>query len=280
MWSVKNQKKHMKEDFLHYVWKHQLFSKKNLKTIDQKNIEIVNSGIHNFNSGPDFFNAKVVIDDLLWAGNVEIHLKSSDWYLHQHENDENYDSVILHVVWEDDVAIFDKNNHVIPTLILNGLIDVHLIQNYQKLLLHPVDWIPCEKSISQTHSFLVENWKTRLYFDRLEDKSILINQLLNGFNNDYEAVLFKLLCKNFGLKINGDAFLSLANSIDYSILRKVSTDALKTNALFFGQAGFLQENIEHEYFLSLKREFDYLQHKFKLKPIFNGQFQFFKFSYD
>jgi len=266
----------MKEDFLHYVWKHQLFSKTKLLSTEFNIIEIVFPGIHNTNSGPDFLNAKIKIDDILWAGNVEIHVKSSDWYLHQHEKDSNYDSVILHIVWEDDVEVFSKNNLPLPTIHISKLVDKELLVNYKKLYSKQQRWIPCENSINTIDSFVFDHWKERLYFERLEEKSVLIDKLLNDSNNDYEAVLFKLLAKNFGLKTNAEAFLNFSNSVDFSVVRKVQNDAFKLQALFFGQTGFLEKKLEEKYVIDLKNEYDYLKHKFNLKPIHNGQFQFFR----
>lgn len=266
----------MNEDFLHYVWKHQLFSKIKLQTSELNNVEIISAGLHNTNSGPDFLNAKLKIDAVLWAGHVEIHVKSSDWYVHQHENDANYDAVILHVVWENDVAVFGKNNSTLPTLELQYLVDKNLLNQYQNLFSKKERWIPCENSITTIDSFVFENWKERLFFERLEEKSVLIHQLLKTSNNNYEAVLFKLLAKNFGLKTNGEAFLNFANSIDFSIVRKLQNDAFKLEALFFGQAGFLEKASEEKYVIELQKEYNYLKHKFKLTSIFNGQLQFFR----
>mgnify|MGYP000229944129 CR=1 FL=1 len=266
----------MKEDFLHYIWKHQLFSERSLQTIDSKELVVLSSGMHNHNSGPDFFNAKIEIDNLIWAGNVEIHVKSSDWYLHKHEIDSNYGSVILHVVWKNDVEIFDKNNQYLPTLEISNFISKDVLENYQRLFSKELHWIPCEKLIHSVDSFIVDNWKTRLYIERLETKSKLINDLLLESNNDYEAVLFKLLMKNFGLKINGNSFLNLANSIDFSIVRKEQSNLLKLNALLFGQAGFLNDDFEEVYYLKLKSEYNFLKHKYNIFPIDNRQFQFFK----
>ena len=106
----------MKEDFLHYLWKYKFFMIKELRTSQNIPLEIIKTGQHNFNSGPDFFNSKLKIGKEVWAGNVEIHVKSSDWYVHGHESDENYDNVILHVVWTNDIEVFGCNNRVIPTL--------------------------------------------------------------------------------------------------------------------------------------------------------------------
>lgn len=266
----------MKEDFLHYVWRHQLFLKSNLQSTEFNKIEIVFPGNYNTNSGPDFLNAKIKIDAILWAGNVEIHVKSSDWYVHQHEKDSNYDSVILHIVWEEDVDVFTKDNLRLPTINLSKLVAKDLLFNYQKLYSKEQRWILCEKSINIIDSFVFENWKERLFFERLEEKSMLIQQLLNDSNFDYEAVLFKLLAKNFGLKTNAEAFLNLANSVDFAIIRKLQNDEFQLQALFFGQAGFLEKTSEEQYVVDLKTEYEFLKHKFKLAPIHNGQFQFFR----
>ena len=266
----------MKEDFLHYVWQHQLFSNLKLISTDGQEVVVSSVGTPNEQSGPDFFNAKITIADVLWAGNVEIHVKSSDWYLHEHEKDENYDSVILHVIWEDDVAIYDVNNQQISTLVLKDIVPQHIIENYNQLMLKKKRWIPCENVISDVDNFVLSNWKSQLYFERLEQKTMLVNDLLLKSNNDYEAVLFSLLMKNFGLKTNGDAFLKLASLIDFSILRKERYDALKLNALLYGQAGFLKNHIEDAYFLKLKSEYKYLKYKYQLKEVNGVCFQFFK----
>ena len=266
----------MKEEFIHYVWKHQMFSKKTLFTTEKKNVIVQSVGQHNHNSGPDFLNAKIEIENLIWFGNVEIHVNSSDWYLHQHETDVNYDTVVLHVVWNDDVEVFGSNNLPLPTVEISNFISKDVLKHYHRLFSQELRWIPCEKLIASVDSFVVEHWKTRLYFDRLDAKSKLIDDLLSKSNNDYEAVLFQLLMKNFGLKINGDAFLNLANSVDFSIIRKVQNDALKLNALLFGQAGFLIDEIEDAHYLELKSEYEFLKHKFKLRSMNESQFQFFK----
>ena len=269
-------KKVMNEDFLHYVWKYQLFSIKNLKTTKKEELVILKQGTHNFNSGPDFLNTQLKIDNQLWVGNVEIHLKSSDWYAHNHETDKNYDAVILHVVWEDDVTVFMNNNIALPVMVLKDFVFKSALNNYRNLFSKEQRWIPCEKEINSIDVFVLNNWKERLFFERLERKSNEMNTLLIDNKNDFEAVLFQLLAKNFGLKVNGEAFLNLANSIDFSTVRKVRFNETQLTALLFGQAGFLEEEIEEKYYLQLKIEYKYLKHKYNLHPIANGQFSFFR----
>lgn len=253
----------MQEDFLHYIWKHKAFDASYLKTVNGQAISIKKLGEHNHNSGPDFFNAQIVIADQLWAGNVEIHIKSSDWYVHNHEVDSAYDNVILHVVWEHDTEIFRKDNSAISTLELKNYVDNSLIDNYQRLM-QSKSWINCETSFSAVDDFLLNNWLERLYIERLERKSEDIQQLLNTSNNDWEAVLFKMLLKNFGLKVNGESFLSLANSLDFTVVRKVREDSIDMEALLFGQAGLLDNDIQDAYFIDLKRRYGYLKQKYKL----------------
>ncbi|WP_367182398.1 DUF2851 family protein [Winogradskyella sp.] len=265
----------MQEDFLHYIWKHKMFSTSSLKTTKGERVAIRKLGQHNHNSGPDFFNAQIDINNQLWAGNVEIHIKSSDWYLHNHETDSAYDNVILHVVWEHDAEIFRKDNSKIPTLELQQYIDLHLLDNYRELI-QSRHWINCEKDFQEVDDFLLNNWLERLFIERLERKSDDISKLLKLSYNDWEAVLFKMLLKNFGLKVNGEAFLSLANSVDYSVVRKLQHSVLDMEALLFGQAGFLDGDIQETYHLKLKQHYQYLNQKFRLNNQGVLQIQFFR----
>jgi len=266
----------MQEDFLHYIWKHKKFDSLNLKSVDGELITITSFGQHNLNSGPDFFNAQLHIDNQLWAGNVEIHIKSSDWFAHNHEIDKAYDNVILHVVWEHDTEVFRKDNTQIPTLELKPLVNQDTLQNYQKLFSKSQKWINCENDFAEVDGFILHSWLERLYFERLERKSIEIEFLLNKSSNNWEAVLFQLLAKNFGLKINGEAFLSLANSFDFSVIRKAQSNLLSLEALFFGQFGLLENDIQEPYFLELKKEYSFLSNKFKLSQQGVLPLQFFR----
>lgn len=266
----------IQEDFLHFLWKFKYFAINKLKTTSNVEVQVLQVGEHNLNSGPDFFNSKLKIGVQIWAGNVEIHVKSSDWYVHQHEKDPNYDNVILHVVWKDDVDVIGKNNKAIPTLELYNIVSKDLISQYQTLFFKPKKWINCEFQISSIDDFIINNWLEVLFFERLEQKSKLIQTLLNACANDWEAVLFKILAKNFGLKVNGVSFLNLANSIDFKIIRKEQYSLKSLEALLFGQAGFLEENKEGIYYNKLQKDYKYLQLKYNLNPLFTGQFQFFR----
>lgn len=266
----------MQEDFLHYIWKHKKFALSNLKTTAQESVAILQVGMHNHNTGPDFFNAQIKIADQLWAGNVEIHIKSSDWFLHNHEQDKNYDNVILHVVWQHDTEIHRKDNTVIPTLVLKDVVSKSALQNYQKLFSKKQKWINCENDFASVNSFVVSNWLERLYFERLERKSADIAQLLQSSKNNWEAVLFKMLAKNFGLKVNGDAFLSLASSIDFNVIQKLQSKQHSLEALLFGQADLLQLEVQDLYYLELKKEYLFLKQKFGLSSQAVIPLQFFR----
>ncbi|HEX7869825.1 MAG TPA: DUF2851 family protein [Chryseobacterium sp.] len=265
----------MKEDFLHYLWKFKKFDTLNLRTVNHEEITIINTGNYLELAGPDFFNAQIKIGNQKWAGNVEIHLKSSDWYVHNHEKDSAYENVILHVVWEHDAEIFRQNNTEIPVLVLKDYISSEIILNYNSLTL-PKSWIFCEKQITQVGNFVFKNWQERLFFERLERKSKSIYDLLEETNQDWEAVLFCLLAKNFGLNTNGNSFLQLAKAIPFSIIRKESFELENLEALFFGSAGLLDSDKEDVYFKDLKFRYFYLLHKYQLEKVYIEPIQFFK----
>lgn len=265
----------MKEDFLHYLWKFKKFDTLNLKTFNGEQITIVNVGQYLELAGPDFFNAQIIIGNQKWAGNVEIHLKSSDWYVHQHERDKAYANVILHVVWEHDIEIFRSNNTEIPVLELKNYVDVATIANHQALMT-PKSWIFCEKQLKEINEFTLNNWQERLFFERLERKSKPIFELLENTNQDWEGVLFCLLAKNFGLNTNGEIFLKITRSIPFSILRKESFEVENLEALLMGTAGLLDFEKEDNYFKDLKFRFFYLLHKYQLEKRTLEPVQFFK----
>jgi hypothetical protein len=265
----------MKEDFLHYLWKFKKFDTLNLKTFNGEEITIINVGQYLELAGPDFFNAQIVIGNQKWAGNVEIHLKSSDWYVHHHERDEAYENVILHVVWEHDTEIFRSNNTEIPVLELKKYVDSTTITNYQSLI-SPKSWIYCEKQLKQVNEFTLNNWQERLFFERLERKSNPIFELLKETNNDWESVLFCLLAKNFGLNTNGEIFLKMAQSIPFSIIRKESFEVENLEALLLGNAGLLDSEKEDNYFKDLKFRYFYLLHKYQIEKKLVEPVQFFK----
>ena len=254
----------MKEDFLHHVWKFLKFNTTSLETTDGASLSIVQVGQHNQNAGPDFFNGQVRINDQLWAGNIEIHIKSSDWYAHRHEEDKAYDNVVLHVVWEHDVDVYTKDGNPLPTFVLKGRVMKQTLNAYHQLFGSKKQWINCESSFAEVDEFTINNWLERLFIERLASKNELLLSLLSDSKNDWEALLFLLLCKNFGLKVNGASFLSIGQSVDFSVARKCAASFTSLEALLFGQAGFLQTDDDDSYVSELKKEYNFLTAKFQL----------------
>lgn len=259
----------MQEAFLHYLWKFKKFRWNGASTADGKELTLLNMGSHNENrSGPDFFNAKIQIGEQVWAGNVEIHLKASDWYLHRHETDAAYDNVILHVVWENDAPIFRKDNSVISTLELKDLTSPEMLGNYKTLLENPTQkWINCENDFFKFDDFELNNWLERMYVERLENKAQLILKLLENSANNWEATLFKMLAKNFGLNVNGEVFLEMACSFPYAVAQKLFHRPQQLEALFFGQTSMLQADLEDGYYKQLQQEYRHLKAKFGLENL-------------
>lgn len=265
----------MKEDFLHHVWQFKKFDIANLKTTKGESIQILNSGQYLQLAGPDFFNAQLIIGNQKWAGNVEIHLKSSDWYVHNHEKDSNYDSVILHVVWEYDVPIFRKDNSEIPTVELKEYVALSDLHKYQSLVSQK-SWIYCENELQNVDNFIFKNWQERLFFERLERKSQLIFELVETSNQDWEAVLFYLLAKNFGLNTNGELFFKVAKSIPFHVIRKESFSLESLEALLLGQANLLSHDFQDSYAKELQKSYAYLVQKYQLQEKVIGSVEFFK----
>ena len=253
----------MKEDLIAYIWKHQQLTDE-LESTGGETIRVINRGTQNSNAGPDFLNAQLVIANQKWAGNIEIHVKSSDWYVHGHETDSKYDNVILHVVWEHDAPVFRSNNILLTTLELSGFIDSSLLKNYGRLFAKNQKWINCENDLKSIERFSMAAWFERLYIERLEQKSTFILDLLQKSKSNWEAVLFQLLSKNFGLKVNGEAFFNIALNLDFHIIRKEANNLNNLEALFLGRAGLLQKHCESPYYSELNSIYRYLITKYQL----------------
>lgn len=267
----------MKEDLLHFIWKYKKYPINQLISTSGEVIHVVSTGMHNHLSGPDFFNSQIELNGQLWAGNVEIHIKSSDWYAHHHQDDVNYDNVILHVVWEDDISVYRKDGSEIPTLSLKEYIPLMVLNTYQNLFdSKNYKFINCENEFNEVDEFIKNNWLDRLFVERLEQKSIFIKELLDYTNNDWEQVLFLMLLKTFGSKINREAFIEIGKSIDFSIIRKLNNKPLQMESLFLGQANLLGSTVEDDtYYNELKKEYQFLKHKFNLSSVFKSP-EFFR----
>ena len=266
----------MREDFLHHVWLHKKFALGSLKTTGNQSIVIKSVGMPNSNSGPDFFNAQIYIDGQLWVGTVEVHLKSSDWYVHHHEKDPAYDNVILHVVWEHTSEVFRADNSMIPTLVFQSFVHPQILKNYNELKTNKNKSIACEQQFSKVSNFVISNWLERLYFERLEQKFKPIQKQLLTTKQDWEAIMFWQLARGFGAKVNGDAFWSLARSFPFSVFRKLQNSPIQMEALLFGQSGLLEDVVEDPYFSKLNSIYCFLKQKYQLSNFGVLPIQFFR----
>ena len=269
----------MRENVLHYLWLHKCYDVTKISTTNNEKVEVINSGQYLQSSGPDFFNAQLIINNQKWAGNVELHVKSSDWYLHHHEKDENYDNVILHVVWEHDVEVYRKDKTEIPVLELKNFIELDTLNKIEKLF-SKKSWINCEDSLSKVSYFTWFSWKESLFLERLEIKSKLVYQVFENCDKDWEATFFILLAKNFGLNINGNAFFEIARSIPFTIVRKESFEIKQLESLFLGRANLLNEDFQDEYAKELKKIWEYQKSKYNLTELKTIQVQFYKLRPD
>lgn len=264
----------MNEKLLQYIWRNQLIEIVNLQTTAGENVDVQKVGQHNTDSGPDFFNAQIRIAETVWAGNVEIHLKSSDWLKHKHHQDKAYDNVILHVVLEDDCEIKRSNGTVVPALQIH--IDKELENGYNNLM-NSGDWVACEKQLHKLDNFWIKVWQNRLMVERLQKRMSEVNALLAQTNNSWNDAFYRALARNFGFKINADPFHLLAKSIPLNVLAKHKNNLLQIESLFFGQAGFLNtELLGDDYYLKLRKEFQFLFKKYNLKPIENHLWKFLR----
>jgi Protein of unknown function (DUF2851) len=253
----------MQELFLHYIWQFQYFNKKELTTTQGDKLEIIRPGLHNTNSGPDFSDAKIKIGVMSWAGNVEIHIHSSEWEQHKHHRDRAYDSVVLHVVWADDKPVILEDGSLLPTLVLKARIDPQLLIRYRKLM-GTSFIIPCARSFARIPNAIKLSMTDRVLVERLEQKSMAVLELLKLNNNDWLETTYQLLAKNFGFKINSGPFQQLAKGVPHKILGRHADNPKQVEAIMFGQAGFLDEVVKDSYHKLLRREHKILCAKYNL----------------
>lgn len=264
----------MTENFLSYLWKCRLIEPIQYLASGER-IEIVHPGLLNPHAGPDFFNARIRIDDTLWAGNVEIHTRSSFWVKHGHHKDKAYQNVILHVVYTDDQPVYHENGQRLPTLILESRIDTALMSVYSQIMLNR-NWIPCASLIRHVPRFVIHNWLDRMVAERLERKGQEIRTKLAHNGNNWNETFYQSLARNFGFKVNAGPFEILAKSTPLSMLLKHKDNLCQLEALLFGQAGLLSSGYRNAYFLRLKTEYKFLASKYKLQPMEAHLWQFLR----
>ncbi len=250
----------MQEAFLHYLWRRQKFEPSPWRGTKGECIELIDPGWLNADSGPDFKEAKVYINGILWAGQVELHVRSSDWYRHQHQGDPAYANVILHVVYEEDRAVLNEQGETIPCLELKGRFDEFSYWRYEQLI-GQEGAIACAAQFGEVSDLLKRSMLDRMIVERLEDKSRFFADLYQKNRGDWEATFYQALAYSLGLKVNATHFLQLARRVKRKIWLSLNKEDLA--ALFFGEAGFLHKP-EDAYQMELQRAYNYLRHKFKL----------------
>ena len=265
----------LSEKFLHHVWKFGWFNSKNLTTVTGQEIEILHAGLHNHNAGPDFMNARIRMDDTIWWGNVEIHIRASDWHRHNHQSDDNYKNVILHVVLFNDTSIYLHNPGDLQVLDLSQCLDWNIWEAHQQWL-NNYRWIPCESVIHKAEHAYWCMAIDRLLIERLQDRVEYLFKTLERTGGNWSQVAFVELCKAFGFKSNSLPMEMLANSIPYSVMLRHSSDPLQLEAILFGQAGMLQGEMLDEYGTRLRNEYAILKLKHDLTPLSKSIWNFGK----
>lgn len=266
----------MEEKLLHFIWKFRLFNTAGLKTTAGEKVEIVSPGLHNPDAGADFSNAKIRIGGVLWAGNVEIHIKSSDWHLHKHHKNEAYNNLVLHVVYQQDKQnMAGPDGKAIPVLELKDAINTAAIERYAELSRRKAG-IPCKAFLNDVSEVVINNQLDRMLIERLETKVTYLQQLLSENGNDWEQLTFRLLARYMGAGVNKEPFEMLAASLPLKVWGKHAGDLLQLEAMLFGQAGLLNADFDDEYPKSLKREYTYLKKLYGLKPLQAHLFKFLR----
>jgi len=264
----------MPEEFLQYIWENKLFVAENLKTTNGEQLEIINVGKRNTDSGPDFFNARIKIDDTIWVGNIEIHKNSSDWVRHNHQNDKAYNNVILHVAENCDQQIFRNNGEEIPVLLFRY--PDQLKTNFQKLL-DAKTWIACQNQFHKIDPIILQLGFNRLMIERLEDKTSEILIRLQQNNCDWNETFYQMLSRMFGFKVNAVPFEMLAKSLPIGILAKHKSSLFQLEALLFGNSGLLNDQLlGDDYYINLRNEYSFLYKKYQLKGIESHLWKFMR----
>lgn len=256
----------MKEKLLQFIWQFQYFNNISLTTTNEQPLSILAPGHINFNQGPDFLDAKIRSGETIFAGNIEIHIYSSDWNTHKHSSDKNYNNIILHVVWFHDIEITDINGDLLPTVELRTLVSKVLLNRYEELM-QSSSFIPCQNQLKIVDELILSKWKERLLIERLLRRTGSINKLLYENHYHWEETFWWLLAKNFGIIVNSDCFEKIARSIPLSVLANHKEQIHKLEAILFGQASLLDQKFNEAYPIMLQKEYNFYRKKYNLQKI-------------
>lgn len=263
------------EKFFQFIWKYQVFKPVELTTVAGQKLKIIKQGEFHHNSGPDFQNAKIIVDGTQWAGNIEIHIRSSDFLLHGHEQDKNYSNIILHVVYENDKEIDFLKAQKIPTLELKTIIPLEAFKKYDYLQNCNVD-IACGKQLSDVPTLIIHNLFETKMVERLSQKceEIKSNLVQNNFN--WEETFYWQLGKHWGMKVNSDPFEWLVKSTPLNIIKRHHDQLLQLEAILLGQSGLLDTPVKDDYPKKLQNEYSFLKNKYKLQSISKHSWKFLR----
>lgn len=263
----------MTEELLHFIWKYRVFEPANLSCADGALLEVIDPGLHNTDAGPDFFNAKIKIGQTMWAGNVEIHKKASDWFAHNHHRDKSYNNVILHIVLDNDVVVHTENNRQVPVCQLAA--SPQLVVKYNRLL-EDQKWLKCADGIHAVSPIDMANWLERCAVSKLELRTLKIQGLLESYKGDWDQVFFVVLARSFGFGTNADPFEMMARQTPVKILLQHADNKMMVEALLLGQSGLLGNAGTDPYHQKLVREYAFLSAKHGLKPVEGHLFKFLR----
>ena len=271
------------EQLLHYIWKHRILPLHELRTTDGRTVEIIDPGLHNTHSGPDFFNAKLRIDGTMWVGNVEIHERSADWFMHSHDQDPAYNNVVLHVASVIDADVVTADGSRPPQMELH--VPPYVMQNY-RCLLAADHYPPCRETVMQLPRLTIHSWMSALGAERLSDKCAAIEQRVRAAGGSWEQAFFATIARSFGFGVNSEAFEQWAAQLPFMQVAHHRDDPFQVEALFIGSAGLLDTSQMNErqraaatadpYFVRLRNEWEYLAHKFSLTAMQRQTWRFLR----
>ncbi|MFM8450245.1 MAG: DUF2851 family protein [Haliscomenobacter sp.] len=266
----------MQEDFLHYIWRYQKFDWSVLRSTAGEPIVVIHPGEPNKHGGPDFLNARIRLGDTLWAGNVELHMRASEWKQHKHDQDTAYDSVVLHVVLEEDQLILRRNGERLPCLELKGRIWPGMRRSYFNLMGDQQHWVACWPQIQEVDETLRTLWLERISVERLAQRVEKVHALLAAHTGDWEAAFFQELARQLGQPANTEPMEQLLRLAPLALLRKKRDSLFQTEAILFGQAGLLEVDWQEDYPGELQREYAFLKKEFQLTPMAAGAWKFLR----
>ncbi|MBA2613119.1 MAG: DUF2851 family protein [Bacteroidetes bacterium] len=263
------------EDLLQFLWQYKILKPLPFITTSGKSISVLKNGELNKDSGPDFFNAQIKVEEVVLVGNIEVHIKTSDWLKHKHQQDKNYDNIILHVVYEHDADLMQNKINNVEVLELKNLIAESTLATYHQLNTSKAK-IACHNQLAGVNELKFISWLERMTFERLEGKVRALEDYFSSVKGDYTQTFYSLLLRNFGFNVNSLPFELLAKNLPITILLKHSDNLLQLEALLLGASGLLENQFEDKYILQLQNEFDYLKNKYRIISLNKDIFKFSK----